>query len=151
MSCYLTDVETIGKIARWAADSCGTFRNMIKGADRLKLDAPQIAKILGAENLASCEARYPTHGPAGGFLDDGITPADYLAACSQRARYRGYNTSPAGVCRLTASLEYQSCETGEWIESAAYWICHAIKEDAGKKMAEDLVSVEARRWTQSRR
>jgi len=147
MSCYLTDAETIGMIARWAADNCGTFRNMIKGGDRQKLDAPQIAKILGAENLASCEARYPTHGVAGGFLDDSVTPADYLAACSQRARYRGYNTSPAGVWRMTASLEYQSCETGEWIESDAYWICDAIKRIAGRMMAEDLVSVEARQWT----
>jgi hypothetical protein len=148
MSCYLTDAEAIGKIARWAADNCtSAFNPATKDFTKLGGQAPEIALVLGAQNVASCEARYPEHGPAGGFLDDGITPADYVAACCQRARYRGHSTSPAAVWRMVASLEYQSCETEDWFDSDAFWICRAIKEAAGRKMAEDLVSVEARQWT----
>jgi len=147
MSCYLTDPETIGKIARWAADHCDGFHNQLTGSEQAKLSAGSIARILGNQNLLSCEARYPEHGPAGGFLDDGVKRVDYVNACAQMACKRDYNSSPAAIWRMTASLEHQSRETGDWIKTDAYWICHAIKEAAGKKMAEDLVSVEARRWT----
>ena len=147
MSCYLTDAETIGKIARWAADHCDGFHNELTGSEQAKLSAGSIARTLGNQNLLSCEARYPDHGVAGGFLDDGITSANYLAACTQRARYKGYNSSPAAIWRMTASLEHQSRETGDWIKTDAYWICHAIKEVAGKKMAEDLVSAGPRQWS----
>ena len=68
-------------------------------------------------------------------------------SCYERARYRGYSTSPAAAWRMVATLEYQSRETEDWFETDAYWLCHAIKEAAGKKMAEDLVSVENRQWS----
>jgi len=147
MSCYLIDAEAIGKIARWAADNCDTFRNSITNCYYRDLEPREIAMILSEQNLDSCEARYPEHGPAGGFLDDGVKRIDYINACVQMACKRGYNSSPAAIWRMTASLEYQSCETKDWIESDAYWICNTIKHVAGRMMAEDLVSVEARQWT----
>ncbi len=147
MSCYLTDAEAIGKIARWAADNCDTFRNSITNCYYLDLEPREVAMILSEQNLDSCEARYPEHGPAGGFLDDGVKRIDYINACVQMACKRGYNSSPAAIWRMTASLEYQSCETKDWIESDAYWICNTIKNVAGRMMADDLVSVENRQWT----
>ena len=148
MSCYLTDAETIGMIARWAADNCtSAFNPSTKEFTKMEGNPSSIATTLGWQNVFSCEARYPDHGPAGGFLNDEISDSAYVRSCRNASRRKGDNISPAAVWRMVASLEYQSCETEDWFETDAYWICHAIKEAAGRKMAEDLVSVEARQWT----
>jgi len=40
-------------------------------------------------------------------------------SCYERARYRGYSTSPAAAWRMVATLEYQSRETEDWFETDA--------------------------------
>ena len=140
MSCYLMNEEEIGAIAganfrAGIYNSKGRFYNAATKELIEYASAEEAAIALAVQNIASCQARYPSHGEiAGGFLKSAEEEKAYLAGCvkaAEKAAY--YNTAymkPMKLYGLVKTYEYQACETENWYETNAYWFCNAVANQA---------------------
>ena len=133
MSCYLVSSDDIGQIAalafRRGLYSCqGRVANQVRKVILEYNDAEEVAEVLAQQNIASCEARYPGD-VAGGFLDSEAEAEQYVQDCKDAARryQQSIGIQPLAACKLISTYNYQACETDDWVETDAYWICHAIK------------------------
>ena len=149
MSCYLMEDGAIGRIAGQfyqpgIYSSRGRFLN---GFDKtrgvLQCDGPEeVAEILAKQNIASCAERYPNEY-AGGFLDDEADGENYIKACQGFAKAAAMTYfNPLKVIELINRYEYQACETEDWMETDAYWICQAIKDDMISRLIRDMNEAE---------
>jgi hypothetical protein len=97
--------------------------------------AEEAATALALQNIASCQARYPSHGEiAGGFLKSAEEEKAYLAGCVKAAEKAAYYNAaymkPMKLYGLVKTYEYQACETENWYETNAYWFCNAVANQA---------------------
>lgn len=147
MSCYLMEDDAIGRIAgQFYQPSIYSSRGrFVNGFNKTvnECDGPEeVAEILAKQNIASCAARYPTRY-AGGFLNDEADGEDYIKACqgfAKAAQMVYFN--PLKVIELINRYEYQACETEDWMETDAYWICQSIKDDMTDRLIQDMNEAE---------
>ena len=135
MSCYLMNREEVGAIAaanfaHGIYNSKGRFYNAATKELIEYESAEEAAIALAVQNIASCQARYPSHGEiAGGFLKSAEEEKAYLAGCAKAARKAVY-MKPMKLYGLVKTYEYQACETENWYETNAYWFCNAVANHA---------------------
>ena len=147
MSCYLMADGAIGRIAGQffqpgIYSKRGRFLNGFK-KEVWTCDGPEeVAEILAKQNIASCAERYPNEY-AGGFLDDEADGENYIKACQGFAKINAMRYfNPLKVIELINRYEYQACETKDWVETDAYWICQAIKDDMINRLIRDMNEAE---------
>ena len=92
---------------------------------------------LATANVCSVAYRYPRE-PFGGFLKNEEELIEFLGEVAQEARQNRMPLNNSKAFNLAAQVEYQSCERPDWIEQDAYWILQSIRNDAGRKMAQDI-------------
>ena len=142
MSAYLTDPSNIGIIAN------------IKKARLNELtlqDVAYHATFLAQENIESVEARYPKHGPCGGFYS---SAEDYIQDCVDEATFRFMATKEGSseivliesfeLYDIIGSYQYQSCEHEGWWTSLAKTYTEALQSSVSRAMAEELRSLAQR-------
>ncbi len=146
MSAYLCEPADFVALARYAKRPCNGFNgyNLFTkeriGGDNNELNVRDIALKLATANICSVAYRYPRE-PFGGFLKDEEEMVEFMCEVAQEARKNGLGMIPAShneAFNLAAQVEYQSCERPDWIEQDAYWILQSIRNDAGRKMAQDI-------------
>ncbi len=141
MSCYLMNEEEIGAIAKanfkgGIYNSKGRFYNAATKELIEYESAEEAAIALALQNIASCEARYPSgiagaSGIAGGFLEGAEEVKAYLAGCAFAAsKAKNAYMKPMKLYGLVKTYEYQACETENWYETDAYWFCNAVANQA---------------------
>ena len=133
MSCFLMDEEDIATIAKQAKRppycSCSdlSYYNLVT-KERVTFDSvADLAKSLALANIASCEARYPKNGVAGGYLDNEDQVDSYIQQVSKLKGINGYQ-KPLKMVELIKRFEYQACEVPNWVETDTYWVLQSIKD-----------------------
>lgn len=143
MSAYLCDPADFVALARYAKRPCNGFNgyNLFSkeriGGDDGELNVRDIALKLATANVCSVAYRYPRE-PFGGFLKNEEELVEFLGEVAQEARQNRMPLNHSKAFNLAAQVEYQSCERPDWIEQDAYWILQSIRNDAGRKMAQDI-------------
>ena len=143
MSAYLCDPADFVALARYAKRPCNGFNgyNLFTkeriGGDDGELNLRDIALKLATANVCSVAYRYPRE-PFGGFLKNEEELVEFLGEVAQEARQNRMPLNNSKAFNLAAQVEYQSCERPDWIEQDAYWILQSIRNDAGRKMAQDI-------------
>ena len=143
MSAYLCDPADFVALARYAMRPCNGFNgyNLVTkeriGGDDGELNVRDIALKLATANVCSVAYRYPRE-PFGGFLKNEEELIEFLGEVAQEARQNRMPLNNSKAFNLAAQVEYQSCERPDWIEQDAYWILQSIRNDAGRKMAQDI-------------
>mgnify|MGYP003131515619 CR=1 FL=1 len=134
MSCYLMNEEDIATIAKQAKRppycSCSdlSYYNLVT-KERVTFDSvADLAKSLALANIASCEARYPNYGVAGGFLNNEDQVDSYIQQVSKLKGINGYQ-KPLKMVDLIKRYEYQACEVPNWVETDTYWVLESIKNN----------------------
>ena len=128
MSAYLCNPEDFALLAAYALKP-GAPRHFVNLAKKEYIDvedAFDIAMILANENINSLEYRYPNYGPAGGFLCG--TLGEFLAEVRLAAAKRYDYNDLATVKNVLGRYEYQACEHADWLESDAYNLVRALKD-----------------------
>jgi len=128
MSAYLCDPEDFALLAAYALKP-GAPRHFVNLAKKEYIDAKDaadLAVILANENINSLEYRYPNYGPAGGFLCG--TLEEFLAEVKLVAAKRYDYNDLATVKNVLGRYEYQACEHADWLESDAYNLVRALKD-----------------------
>jgi len=128
MSAYLCDPEDFALLAAYALKP-GAPRHFVNLAKKEYIaveDAADLAVILADENINSLEYRYPNYGPAGGFLCG--TLEEFLAEVKNVAKARYDYNDLATVKNVLGRYEYQACEHADWLESDAYNLVRALKD-----------------------
>lgn len=122
MSAFICNPEHIGLIAAWATKVDSVIYSLV--GDTKKDTAIRVAEILARENIASVAYRYPNdkEGERPGPMCD--TDEDIVKeACFWAEKYLEegipLDVAPLTIAKLTACLQYQSCEHPEWEQSAA--------------------------------
>ncbi len=135
MSCYLMNEKEIAEIAAanfvlGIYNSKGSFYNGVTKELVQYESAEEAAVALALQNIASCQARYPSHGEiAGGFLKNAEEKKAYLAGCVKAAK-KAYLWKPMKLYGLVKTYEYQACETDDWFETNAFWFCNKVAHQA---------------------
>ena len=146
MSAFLCEPNDFARLARYAKRP-GTWgftpynlvtKSRIGGNDR-DMTVVDIALKLASANIVSVSVRYPNE-PFGGFLDSDEDMVAFMGDVASEARMSAKLDSPADIYTLAATVEYQSCEVDNWVETDAYWIINAIKNECARSMADDLTS-----------
>tara|TARA_R100000935_G_scaffold54629_1_gene83715 strand:- start:1380 stop:1850 length:471 start_codon:yes stop_codon:yes gene_type:complete len=136
MSAYLVSPEHIAEIARFAhkPNKFGfNPYNLVAKHQPEIVGMKGLAQLLLQANVDSLQARYYDHGPiAGGFLNDESEITNYFDDLD--LEMKGKTLSAESIYNMVNCLEYQSCESTDWISSDAYWVLHYIKEVAAKEM-----------------
>ena len=134
MSCFLMNVGDIATIAKQAKRppycSCSdlSYYNLVT-KERVTFDSvADLAKSLALANIASCEARYPKNGVAGGYLDNEDQVDSYIQQVSKLKGINGYQ-KPLKMVDLIKRYEYQACEVPNWVETDTYWVLQCIKNN----------------------
>jgi hypothetical protein len=136
MSCFLMNVGDIATIAKQAKRppycSCSdlSYYNLVT-KERVTFDSvADLAKSLALANIASCEARYPNYGVAGGFLDDENEVESFIKEVVVQAKtlFRSYK-KPLKMVDLIKRFEYQASEVPNWVETDTYWVLQCIKNN----------------------
>jgi len=128
MSAYLCNPEDFALLAAYALKP-GAPRHFVNLAKKEYIDvedAFDIAMILANENINSLEYRYPNYGPAGGFLCGPL--GEFLAEVRLAAAKRYDYNDLATVKNVLGRYEYQACEHADWLESDAYNLVRALKD-----------------------
>ena len=129
MSAYLCNSEDFALLAAYALKPGAIPRHFINLAKKEYIDAKDaadLAVILAEENINSLEYRYPNSGPAGGFLCG--TLEEFLAEVKNVAKARYDYNDLATVKNALGRYEYQACEHADWLESDAYNLVRALKD-----------------------
>ena len=128
MSAYLCDPEDFALLAAYALKP-GAPRHFVNLAKKEYIaveNAADIALVLANENINSLEYRYPNYGPAGGMLCG--TLEEFLAEVNLVAAKRYDYNDLANVKKVLGRYEYQACEHADWLESDAYNLVRALKD-----------------------
>ena len=128
MSAYLCNPEDFALLAAYALKP-GAPRHFVNLAKKEYIDvedAFDIAMILAKENIKSLEALYPKYGVAGGMLCG--TLGEFLAEVRLAAAKRYDYNDLATVKNVLGRYEYQACEHADWLESDAYNLVRALKD-----------------------
>ena len=136
MSAYLCDPEDFALLAAYALKP-GAPRHFVNLAKKEYIDvedAFDIAMVLANENINSLEYRYPNYGPAGGMLCG--TLEEFLAEVRLAAAKRYDYNDLANVKKVLGRYEYQACEHVDWLESDAYNLVRALKDQLLNEFAD---------------
>ena len=136
MSAYLCDPEDFALLAAYALKP-GAPRHFVNLAKKEYIaveNAADIALILAKENINSLEYRYPNYGPAGGMLCG--TLEEFLAEVRLAAAKRYDYNDLANVKKVLGRYEYQACEHVDWLESDAYNLVRALKDQLLNEFAD---------------
>lgn len=149
MSAYIVDPRTIDYLVQWASGRRQQDLNawmtleqcppdLIRAFDghRLRLGEvteDELGQLLLRENVRSVTTRYPNDS------------ADDLPGPINQKRVWRYSykpvphamMQPAWVVKSCDCLDYQSCETDDWRETAAYLVLQAIRESAVNALIPD--------------
>jgi len=128
MSAYLCNPEDFALLAAYALKP-GAPRHFVNLAKKEYIDIKDVgdfALILAKENIKSLEALYPKYGTAGGFLCG--TLEEFLAEVKNEAKARYDYNDLATFKNVLGRYEYQSCEHADWLESDAYNLVRALKD-----------------------
>jgi hypothetical protein len=128
MSAYLCDPKDFALLAAYALKP-GAPRHFVNLDQKEYIDvedAFDIAMILAKENIKSLEALYPKYGVAGGMLCG--TLGEFLAEVRLAAAKRYDYNDLATVKNVLGRYEYQACEHADWLESDAYNLVRALKD-----------------------
>lgn len=128
MSAYLCDPEDFALLAAYAFKP-GAPRHFVNLAKKEYIDVydtADFALILAKENIDSLGALYPQYGPAGGFLCG--TMEEFFAEVKDVAKARYDYNDLANVKKVLGRYEYQACEHPDWLESDAYNLVRALKD-----------------------
>jgi hypothetical protein len=128
MSAYLCDPKDFALLAAYALKP-GAPRHFVNLAKKEYIDIKDVgdfALILANENINSLEYRYPNYGPAGGFLCGPLE--EFLAEVNLVAAWRYDYNDLATVKNVLGRYEYQACEHADWLESDAYNLIRALKD-----------------------
>ena len=128
MSAYLCNPEDFALLGAYAVKPGAPqgFFNLTEQEYLEVEDAVDVALILAKENIKSLEYRYPNYGPAGGFLCG--TLEEFLAEVKNVAKARYDYNDLATVKNVLGRYEYQACEHADWLESDAYNLVRALKD-----------------------
>jgi len=85
------------------------------------------AAIMAQANIDSVNYRYDESNPD--EEEEFVQRVEAMAAA-----HNGMPLSNAKAWQLASSIEYQSCERPDWIESDAYWILQCAKDKAAMGM-----------------
>jgi hypothetical protein len=126
------DIVTIAKQAKrppYCSCSDLSYYNLVT-KERVTFDSvADLAKSLALANIASCEARYPKNGVAGGYLDNEDQVDSYIQQVSKlKGKINGYQ-KPLKMVDLIKMFEYQACEVPNWVETDTYWVLQSIKDN----------------------
>ncbi len=109
----------------------------IRAEGRDWADPREIFAVLMQQNIRSVQHRYPDHnGQADKFGDCG--------RFDKVAIERGH--SPVEVIKAAHCLEYQSCETDDYLETLAYKLLQQIK----RRAEHNLSGYDSAKWTLDR-
>ena len=136
MSAYLCDSEDFALLAAYAFKP-GAPRHFVNLAKKEHIDVydtADFALILAKENINSLGARYPQYGPAGGFLCG--TMEEFFAEVKDVAKARYDYNDLANVKKVLGRYEYQACEHPDWLESDAYNLVRALKDQLLNEFAD---------------
>ena len=136
MSAYLCNPEDFALLAAYALKP-GAPRHFVNLAKKEYIDvedAFDIAMVLANENINSLEYRYPNYGPAGGMLCG--TLEEFLAEVRLAAAKRYDYNDLANVKKVLGRYEYQACEHVDWLESDAYNLVRALKDQLLNEFAD---------------
>ena len=97
-----------------------------------------IALKLASANIVSVATRYPNE-PFGGFLESDEAMVEFMGDVAKEARINTMPGNAAEMFRLAKTIEYQSCEVDNWVETDAYWILDRIMADCAMAMADNLL------------
>lgn len=145
MSAYLCEPSDFAALARYAKRP-GTrgftpynavTQERIGGNDR-DMTVVDIALKLASANIVSVATRYPNE-PFGGFLESDEEMVEFMGDVAKEARINTMRGNAAEMFRLAKTIEYQSCEVDNWVETDAYWIIDRIKDDCAMAMADNLL------------
>ena len=128
MSAYLCNPEDFALLAAYALKP-GAPRHFVNLAKKEYIDIKDVgdfALVLANENINSLEYRYPNYGPAGGFLCGPLE--EFLAEVKNVAKARYDYNDLATVKNVLGRYEYQACEHADWLESDAYNLVRALKD-----------------------
>lgn len=126
MSAYIMREQDISDIVNYFVNSTASSQLWLPVNGEYNYltrdNAPEVARILFAENVRSVDTRYN---------EENSSIFAYKAS---------YNTvSDKEVAQLIDSLEYQSCETGDYYETEAYKIlCNMRKNLLQRVFAEEV-------------
>ena len=146
MSAYLCNPSDFAALARYAKRpgklSGFTPYNLVTeeriGGNGRDMTVVDIALKLASANIVSVSARYPTR-PFGGFLESDEEMVEFMGDVAKEARVNAVTGSAAEMYRLAKTVEYQSCEVDNWVETDAYWILDRIIDDCAMAMADSLL------------
>ena len=136
MSAYLCNPEDFALLAAYALKP-GAPRHFVNLAKKEYIDinnAADLALILAKENINSLEALYPKYGPAGGFLCG--TVEEFLAEVKLAAAKRYDYNDLFEVKKVLFCYDYQACEHPDWLESDAYNLVRALKDQLLNEFAD---------------
>ena len=135
MSCFLMNVGDIATIAKQAKRppycSCSdlSYYNLVT-KERVTFDSvADLAKSLALANIASCEARYPKNGVAGGYLDNEDQVEFYIKQVVVQSKSVNRYQKPLKMVDLIKRFEYQASEVPNWVETDTYWVLQCIKNN----------------------
>ena len=145
MSAFLCKPWEFVALARYAKRPANGFndynlftRKRIEGYSD-SLGVLDIALILAKENLRSVSYRYPDQR-FGGFVKDAKELLDMGLEIKELANKNEPPMAHEDAFMLAGTVDYQSCETPDWIQSDACWILKSIQNDAGREMATMLAT-----------
>jgi hypothetical protein len=137
MSAYLCNPEDFALLGAYALKPGAIVRRFINFSKKEYIDAKDaadLAVIFAEENINSLEYRYPNSGPAGGFLCG--TLEEFLAEVRFAAAKRYDYNDLANVKKVLGRYEYQACEHADWLESDAYNLVRALKDQLLNEFAD---------------
>ena len=135
MSAFICMPEHFGILAAHAARN-GCVLHAWKESASTSIQSARIARELARENIRSVTHRYPDDkdgerpGPA--LKDADIEEAAAIYAVYFMAKPQGL--APVQIIKLCDCYAYQSCETEDWRDSAAYAQIDMIKDDAVRRI-----------------
>jgi hypothetical protein len=149
MSAYLCEPSDFAALARYAKRPSNFYGftpyNLVTkeriGGNGRDMTVVDIALKLASANIVSVTTRYPNE-PFGGFLDSDEDMIEFMGDVAREARVNTMPGSAAEMFRLVKTVEYQSCEVENWVETDAYWILDRIMDDCAMAMADNLLDKE---------
>ena len=142
MSAFLVSKQHINALVAWVMSdrlgsdyaNAGTFPEVARRCAAGATLADAIGRVLWAENLRSVQTRYPDCKASPGEIHPD-TPGAVEGESIEEWTYRPESARNAvqtiSACRC---LEYQSCETDNWLDTEAHKILDRIMHDAIRRL-----------------
>lgn len=149
MSAYLCEPSDFAALARYVKRPGNLYGftpyNLVTkeriGGNGRDMTVVDIALKLASANIVSVTTRYPNE-TFGGFLDSDEQMVEFMGEVAREARKNSMPGNATEMYRLAKTIEYQSCEVDNWVETDAYWILDRIMDDCAMAMADSLLDSE---------